>query len=94
MLIEDTIFTASHLLLETGLPFYLVIGATPRQCRVVASFFVIFKTLSIGQAPGIPILQSSAPLTDLFYPVPVRNPKICGCSMAGQSERWTGSITS
>lgn len=55
MLIEDTIFTASHLLLETGLPFYLVIGATPRQCRVVASFFVIFKTLSIGQAPGIPI---------------------------------------
>ena len=67
MLIEDTIFTASHLLLETGLPFYLVIGATPRQCRVVASFFVIFKTLSIGQAPGIPILQSSAPMTDLFY---------------------------
>ena len=68
MLIEDTIFTASHLLLETALPFYLVIGATPRQCRVVASFFVIFKTLSIGQAPGIPILQSSAPLIDLSYP--------------------------
>ena len=68
MLIEDTIFTASHLLLETGLPFYLVIGATPRQCKEVASFFVIFKTLSIGQALGIPILQSSAPLTDLSYP--------------------------
>lgn len=68
MLIEDTIFTASHLLLETGLPFYLVIGATPRQCKEVASFFVIFKTLSIGQALGIPILQSSAPLTDPSYP--------------------------
>ena len=83
MFIEDTIFTASHLLLETGLPFYLVIGATPRQCRVVASFFVIFKTLSIGQAPGIPILQSSSPMTDLFYPVRFAILKSAGAAWQG-----------
>ena len=83
MLIEDTIFTPSDLLLETGLPFYLVIGATRRQCKGVPSFFVIFKTLSIGQAPGIPILQSSAPLTDLSYPARFAILKSAGAAWQG-----------
>lgn len=86
MLIEDTIFTRSYLLLETGIPFYLVIGATRRQCKEAPSFFVIFKTLSIGQAPGIPILdilQSSAPMTDLFYPARFAILKSAGAAWQG-----------
>lgn len=83
MLIEDTIFTSSYLLLETGIPFYLVIGATRRQCKETPSFFVIFKTLSIGQAPGIPILQSSAPMTDLFYPARFAILKSAGAAWQG-----------
>jgi len=78
MLIEDTIFTPSDLLLETGLPFYLDIGATRRQCKGVPSFFVIF-----GQAPGIPILQSSAPLTDLSYPARFAILKSAGAAWQG-----------
>ena len=47
------------------------------------SFFVIFKTLSIGQAPGIPILQSSAPMTDLFYPARFTILKSVGAAWQG-----------
>ena len=83
MLIEDTIFTPPYFLLETGIPFYLVIGATPRQCKEAPSFFVIFKTLSIGQAPGIPIPQSSAPMTDLFYPARFAVLKSAGAAWQG-----------
>lgn len=83
MFIEDTIFTPSYFLLETGIPFYLVIGATRRQCKEAPSFFVIFKTLSIGQAPEIPILQSSAPMTDLFYPARFAILKSAGAAWQG-----------
>ena len=83
MLIEDTIFTPSYLLLETGIPFYLVIGATRRQCKEAPSLFVFFKTLSIGQAPGIPIPQSSAPMTDLFYPARFAILKSAGAAWQG-----------
>ena len=40
-----------YLLLETGLPFYVVIQAT--QAKVTPSFLSYFKTLSIGLALGI-----------------------------------------
>ena len=42
---------------ETGPPFYVVIRATQRSsllnAKGVTSFLSYFKTLSIGQAPGI-----------------------------------------
>ena len=48
-----------HLLLETGLPFYVVIRATRSLglsaccAKRVPSFLSYFKTLIIGPAPGI-----------------------------------------
>ena len=73
----DTVFLL--LLMETGPPFYVVIRATERsrrlQCKgsTYLHFSVIFKTLSIGPAPGIePATSHSAVkrsiLTELILP--------------------------